>query len=269
MRGRDAAAADRALSRVGCIGGGKTAGSVRAYAEREFTGPGDAPELFERIARCYDGMNRLLSLGRDRHWRKLAADTLRLPSGGCALDVGTGTGDMALAATRRWPDAIVVGLDPTASMIDVARQKPETERIWWTQADGLHLPFPDRAFDGVVSAFLLRNVVDVPQALTEQSRLVRDGGRVVCLELSWPQTPIFSALFRLYFADLLPRIAGLLSGEPAAYRYLPRSVQRFLTPSELTETMEEIGLRNVRCHRLALGTVTLHVGEGDMRGRTC
>ncbi len=257
----DADAVDPGSSWVDCRASGETASSVRQEHPLEFSGPSDSLELFERIARCYDAMNRVLSLGRDRHWRSLAADALQLPPGGSVLDVGTGTGDMALAVTRRWADAVVVGLDPTAPMVDVARQKREGDRTCWTRADGLRLPFPDQSFDGVISAFLLRNVVDVPGALTEQRRLVRLGGRVVCLELSWPQTPVFRALFRVYFADVLPRIAGLLSGQPAAYRYLPRSVQRFLTPGELTATMEGVGLRNVHCRRLALGSVTLHVGE--------
>jgi len=240
---------------------------VSRDANAEFTGPGDSPELFARIARQYDAMNRLLSLGQDRHWRKLAADALGLPPGGCALDVGVGTGDMAQAIVHRWPDAVVVGVDPTTLMMDVGRHKLGTERICWGQADGLALPFPDEDFDGAVSAFVMRNVVDVPHALAEQRRVVRRGGRVVCLEMSWPRTPIFRALFRFYFADLMPRVAGVLSGQPAAYRYLPRSVEGFLTPNELAETMEEVGLRNLRCRRLALGTVALHVTERVEKGR--
>ncbi|MFW6115426.1 MAG: ubiquinone/menaquinone biosynthesis methyltransferase [Chloroflexota bacterium] len=227
----------------------------------EFNGPGDSRQLFSRIAQEYDGLNRLMSLGRDRHWRRLAADAARLPPGGCVLDVGTGTGDLALALTERHADAEVVGVDPTAAMMAVGRRKAGTERVRWAQADGLRLPFPDRRFDAAVSAFLLRNVVDVPRALAEQHRVVREGGRVVCLEMSWPRAPLFGALFRLYFADLMPRIAGALSGQPAAYRYLPRSVQHFLTPQELTRAMETVGLQNPHCRTLALGTVTLHVGE--------
>lgn len=249
--------------------GGEIAQSLNRDANIEFTDPSDSPELFARIARQYDGMNRLLSLGQDRHWRKLAADALALPRGGCALDVGAGTGDMAQAIVHRWPDAVVVGVEPTASMMDVGRNKLETERMSWSQADGLSLPFPDESFDGAVSAFLLRNVVEVPGALAEQRRVVRRGGRVVCLELSWPQTPVFRTLFRVYFGNLLPRIAGVLSGEPAVYRYLPRSVQSFLTPKELTRAMKKIGLRNVQHHKLALGTVTLHVGECATKRRYC
>jgi demethylmenaquinone methyltransferase/2-methoxy-6-polyprenyl-1,4-benzoquinol methylase len=234
---------------------------VTPQSETEFAGPGDSPKLFARIARRYDVLNRLMSLGRDRHWRQLAAEAVKLPPSGRVLDVGVGTGDMALALMERWPDATVVGVDPTGPMMAVGRHKLENRRIYWSQADGLHLPFPDEHFDAAVSAFVLRNVTDVPLALAEQRRVVRDGGIVVALEMSWPRTPVLGPLFHFYFADLMPRITGLLSGQPAAYRYLPRSVERFLTPQELQRTMEEVGLRDVCSHRLALGTVALHVGE--------
>ena len=235
--------------------------------------PYGPPELFDRIACCYDGMNRLLSLGRDRHWRELAAEALHLPRGGCVLDVGSGTGDMALAVTKRWPGATVVAVDPTKRMIAVGRMKADGGRVTWTEGDGLRLPFADAHFDGAVSAFMLRNVVNgsdrrpVATALAEQCRVIRPGGRLVCLELSWPQTPVFRQLFSVYFTALMPSVAGAISGQPAAYRYLPRSVQRFVTPRQLTEMMRAVGLRNVNCRRLALGTVTLHVGERPDDGR--
>jgi demethylmenaquinone methyltransferase/2-methoxy-6-polyprenyl-1,4-benzoquinol methylase len=173
---------------------------------------------------------------------------------------------MALALRERWPDASVVGVDPTWAMMRIGREKLKTRAganrpsVGWAQADGLRLPFPDGHFDAAVSAFVLRNVVDVERALLEQQRVVRGGGRVACLEMSWPRTPVFAALFRFYFADLMPRLTGLLTAEPAAYRYLPRSVESFQTPEELTQQMERIGLHSVRCRKLALGTVTLHVG---------
>jgi len=228
-----------------------------------FTDPEDAPILFTRIARWYDAMNRLMSLGRDRHWRRLAAEAVELPPDGSVLDVGVGTGDMALALLKRWPRATVVGVDPTAPMMRVGQDKPGTEQIRWTQGDGLHLPFPDKHFDGVVSAFVMRNVVDVSVALTEQLRVVRRGGRVVCLEMTWPRKSIFGTLFRFYFVELMPRITGIVSSQPAAYRYLPRSVQNFLTPEELRAAMEQVGLRKVHYRALALGTVYLHVGERE------
>ncbi len=241
-------------------------------SREEFTDPGDSPRLFARIACRYDLMNRLMSLGQDRRWRRLTADALALPPRGRVLDVGAGTGDMIRALLSRCPQATVVGVDPTKAMLKIGHQKLDDEpesthppgsgpsSVSWAQADGLHLPFPDGSFDAAVSAFVLRNVVDVEQALAEQHRVVRDGGRVGCLEMSWPRTPLFGALFRFYFGDLMPRITGLLSGQPAAYRYLPRSVQRFQTPGELAQTMARVGLRHVRYQKLALGTVTLHVG---------
>lgn len=233
--------------------------------QAEFSGPRDAPILFTRIARWYDAMNRLMSLGRDRRWRQLAADAVKLPPDGRVLDVGVGTGDMALALLNRWPDATVVGVDPTGAMMSVGRRKPSAEQVYWTQGDGLRLPFADEYFDAAVSAFVLRNVTDVAEALAEQRRVVRKGGSVASLEMTWPRAPVFRALFRLYFAELMPRITGTLSGEPGAYRYLPRSVRRFLAPKELKATMERVGLQNVRYRTMAIGTVALHVGERPER----
>jgi demethylmenaquinone methyltransferase/2-methoxy-6-polyprenyl-1,4-benzoquinol methylase len=221
----------------------------------------DPPFSFADVARRYDALNHLMSLGQDRRWRRIAAETARLPDGGRVLDVGIGSGDMALALARRWPGRAVAGIDPTPEMMRVGRRKPDAERVRWMQGDGLRLPFPDAHFDAVTSAFLLRNVPDVAGALAEQRRVVRPGGRVVCLEMTWPRAPVFGPLFRFYFAILAPRITGVLSGQPAAYRYLPRSVQRFIAPEELRAAMERVGLRNVRYRMLMLGTVALHVGE--------
>ncbi|MEA3340420.1 MAG: ubiquinone/menaquinone biosynthesis methyltransferase [Chloroflexota bacterium] len=227
----------------------------------ESANPADPPFSFADVAGRYDVLNRLMSLGCDRRWRRIAADALNLPAGGRALDVGAGSGDMALALLRRWPGSTVAGIEPVAEMMRVGRRKPAAGRVGWTQGDGLRLPFPDGQFDGVVSAFLLRNMPDVSGALAEQYRVARPGGRVVCLEMTWPQTPGFRKLFRFYFARLAPPIMGILSGQPAAYAYLPRSVQQFLAPEELKAAMERVGLRNVHYRMLMLGTVALHVGE--------
>jgi demethylmenaquinone methyltransferase/2-methoxy-6-polyprenyl-1,4-benzoquinol methylase len=208
-----------------------------------------------------------MSLGCDRRWREIAARVIDLPAGGRVLDVGVGTGDMALALLRRQPEAIIVGVEPMATMMQVGQGKVGAEKIHWTQGDGLRLPFPDGFFDAVVSAFLLRNVGDVPGALAEQCRVVRPGGRVACLEMTWPRTPGFRQLFGFYFSKLAPPIMGLLSGNLAAYRFLPQSVQRFLDPEELQAVMERAGLRDVRYRMLMLGTVALHVGERSESSR--
>jgi len=231
--------------------------------ESESANPADPPFSFGDVARRYDGLNHLMSVGQDRRWRKIAAEALDLPDGGRALDVGVGTGDMALALLRRWPSSTVAGVDPTQEMMRVGRHKPGSERIRWTQGDGLRLPFPNAHFDGVTSAFLMRNVGNVPGALAEQYRVLRPGGRLVCLEMTWPRTPVLGPLFQFYFARMMPRITGLLSGQSAAYNYLPRSVQRFMTPEELEAAMERVGLRNVRYRLLMMGTVALHTGERE------
>ncbi len=205
-------------------------------------------------------MNRLMSLGRDQRWRRLAAEALDLGPQARVLDVGFGTGDMALALRRCSPSATVIGVDPTRLMMEVSRGKPAMEAVGLAQADGLYLPFSDELFDAAISAFVLRNVPDVGQALREQHRVVRIGGRVACLEMSWPDTPVFGALFRVYFATVMPWITGRLTDQRAAYRYLPKSVESFQTPEELTRAMTQVGLKDARCHRLALGTVTIHVG---------
>jgi demethylmenaquinone methyltransferase/2-methoxy-6-polyprenyl-1,4-benzoquinol methylase len=236
-------------------------GRTTSQRNSESAHPADPLFYFAQIAQRYDALNRLMSLWRDRHWRWLAADLAEVPAGGRVLDVGVGTGDMALALLHRWPAITVVGVDPTTEMMRVGQCKPGAEQVRWTQGDGLHLPFPNDHFDAVVSAFVLRNVPDVPSTLAEQCRVVRPGGRVVCLEMTWPRRPGFRGLFWFYFVGLMPRITGVLSGQPAAYRYLPRSVQHFRTPERLKATMERVGLQNVRYQMLALGTVALHVGE--------
>jgi len=224
----------------------------------------DAAELpfsFADIAARYDILNRLMSLGCDRRWREVAARAAALPPGGRALDVGAGTGDVTLALQRRRPEATVIGLDPSAAMMHAGQGKPGAAKAGWVQGNGLRLPFPDRYFDAVVSSFLLRNIADSAGALAEQLRVARLGGRVVCLEMTWPRRPIFRQVYQLYFVKLLPPLMGLLSGQPAAYRYLPRSVEQFMSPEKLKAEMEQVGLQNVHCRTMMLGTVALHVGE--------
>jgi demethylmenaquinone methyltransferase/2-methoxy-6-polyprenyl-1,4-benzoquinol methylase len=145
-------------------------------------------------------------------------------------------------------------------MVRLGRARLDGKRVLWLEGDALDLPMPEGCFDAVVNSFMLRNVTDVELALSEQTRVVKPGGRVVCLEMTWPRNPIFRPLFRLYFGGLVPVLGWLLTGSVYAYRYLPRSVEEFLRPDELSQVMERVGLRVVHCRTLALGTVTIHVG---------
>jgi demethylmenaquinone methyltransferase/2-methoxy-6-polyprenyl-1,4-benzoquinol methylase len=215
--------------------------------------------MFARIASGYDRMNRLMSLGRDQSWRRRAVQLAALPPGGRLLDVATGTGDLALASLERDSSLRVVGLDFTVEMMRVGRQKGNG-RMAWTGGDALRLPYPDGTFDAVVSGFMMRNVTDVAAALAEQRRVLRPGGRVVCLEMTHPTLPVWRAVYPWIFGRLMPLATGFLSGQPEAYRYLPASVADFMDAERLKAIMEAAGLRGVGYQTLVLGTVAIHVG---------
>lgn len=220
--------------------------------------------MFGRIARRYDAMNTLMTGGRDAAWRRHAVRAARPPRAGRALDVGTGTGKLAVALADAMPGGHVLGVDVTEPMLRQAPApsfaRPGGGRVSLALADALALPFPDAAFDCATTAFTVRNVADVGLAFAELRRVVRPGGQVVCLELSQPRTPLWGELFGLFFRRVVPRIGRLVARDAGAYTYLPESVAAFLTPEALAAEMARVGLREVRWRRLGLGTVTLHVG---------
>ena len=216
--------------------------------------------MFSSIASSYDAVNRLLSLGQDQRWRRLALEMAQLPPEGRLLDVATGTGNLALLAQQHYPVLRVVGVDLTPAMLIQARGKDTRRTIHWMTADGLRLPYPDGTFDAVTSVFMMRNVPDVGRALREQYRVVKPGGRVVCLEMTWPQHFPVSWLFKLYFFTLPPLVGGWMSGNFKAYQYLPRSVKQFLSPQAMAAEMANAGLRDVVWRTRMLGTVAIHVG---------
>ncbi len=213
--------------------------------------------MFDRIVPRYDLLNRLMSLGMDARWRRAAAAAAR-PSGGRALDLGTGTGDLALELDRRGATQ-VVGIDLSSQMLAAARTKATTDsHTSWALADALRLPFPDGTFDCVTNAFLLRNLADLPAGLAEMARVLKPDGRLVCVDMTpLPRGP-FGALYRLYFNRLVPPLAGILSGDRAAYRYLPDSLQGFPDAPSLSALMAGVGLTQVSVRKLGGGTVALH-----------
>ncbi|MBN1877370.1 MAG: ubiquinone/menaquinone biosynthesis methyltransferase [Anaerolineae bacterium] len=225
-------------------------------------------QLFTRIAGRYDLVNQILSLGQDRRWRQEALALAQVPAGGWMLDVATGTGEVSMLAQSTIPEVQIVGVDLTQAMLTVAQQKDrrqsgivgQTVPVHWMVCDGLSLAFPDDTFDAVISVFMMRNVPDIAQALAEQWRVVRSGGRVVCLEMTWPRCFPISELFKLYFFGWAPLVGWLLSGDREAYTYLPRSVHSFLAPDALAEKMTQVGLRDVTWITKMFGTVILHIG---------
>lgn len=222
-------------------------------------------EMFTAIAPRYDFLNRLLSAGIDRRWRRAAVEATVPPSGGLFLDVATGTADVALEILRRkGGGARVVGADLSEGMIRLgagkARRAGEEGRLRFVLCPGEALPFRDGAFDSCTIAFGIRNVVDRPRALREMCRVTRPGGRVVVLEFSLPKRKVVRTAYNFYFHRLLPLVGGLFSRR-SAYEYLPDSVGAFPSPEEFARMMEEAGCASVETRPLTLGIATLYVGR--------
>jgi len=211
--------------------------------------------MFDRIAGVYDAMNSVMTAGLHHRWRERAADLARVGPGKRALDVATGTGDLAIALARRGTD--VVGSDFSEGMLERARAKNAAVR--WEQANALALPYPVDAFDAATVGFGARNFSDLRQGLSEMTRVVRPGGRVVVLEITTPTKPPLSTFFSLWFDRIVP-LLGRVTGENQAYSYLPNSVKRFPGPRELGAVMHDLGLRDVRWILTAGGIIALHSG---------
>jgi len=211
--------------------------------------------MFDRIAGVYDVMNSVMTAGLHHRWRERAADLARVGPGSRALDVATGTGDLAIALARRGGE--VIGSDFSEGMLERARVKNRDVR--WEQANALALPYPDDAFDAATVGFGARNFSDLRGGLSEMVRVVRPGGRVVVLEITTPTKPPLSTFFSLWFDRIVP-LLGRVTGEDQAYSYLPNSVKRFPGPRELGAEMHGLGLRDVRWILTAGGIIALHSG---------
>jgi demethylmenaquinone methyltransferase / 2-methoxy-6-polyprenyl-1,4-benzoquinol methylase len=214
--------------------------------------------MFDRIASFYDVMNSVMTAGLHHRWRARAADLAAVGPGDRALDVATGTGDLAVELARRvGPGGEVVGSDFSEEMLSLARRKAPELRFEWGNA--LELPYEDRRFDAATVGFGARNFSDLERGLSEMARVVRVGGRVVVLEITTPQRPPLSTFFRVWFDRIVPLI-GRLTGETLAYSYLPSSVRRFPAPDGLAAAMARAGLRDIRWILTAGGIIAIHVG---------
>jgi len=255
------------------------------YGDLRKDKPQYVARMFSAIAPRYDLMNRVMTAGLDRGWRRLAADEARLSPGDRALDVCCGTGDLSFALLDRWPGAEVTGLDFTEGMLDVARRKaarrreavasggaPEgaagnrhgcaqTPAPTFVQGDLLALPFADETFATVTVGWGVRNVPDLPRALAEMARVTRPAGYVVCLESTRPPEGPGRRFHSVWFNRVVPALGRVVAGEGGAYEYLPASVQDFPDADRLAQLMAEAGLTRVRYRRLGFGAVALHVAE--------
>ena len=216
--------------------------------------------MFGEIAEQYDLLNRLMTFGQDRVWRQCAIRAARLPQNAIVLDVGTGTGSIALDTLIEDNSLQVVGADFTPEMMRVGRQRQHGNHITWITADALALPFDDACFDAITSGYLIRNVSNALQAFEEQARVVKPGGRVVCLETSPPPKGLIRPILMLFLNRLIPLLGQVVSNNRSAYTYLPQTTQNFLPPGKVSAVMRSAGLTNIRYRQFMFNTIAVHVG---------
>ena len=218
--------------------------------------------MFDRIAARYDAMNRVLSFGLDRTWRRRTVRALQLGNRPRVLDLATGTGDLAIDIACMHPGAQVIGLDPSPRMLAVARAKLArrglSDRVTLVRGDAQALPYASCEMDAATIAFGIRNVPDRPAALAETARVVRPGGRICVLELGEPRRGLLARAARFHTHHVVPRLGALLSGA-REYRYLQRSIAAFPPAAEFARVMERAGLHVIDVAPLTFGVCTLYV----------
>ncbi len=222
--------------------------------------------IFNTITPHYDLLNRIMSGRRDVAWRKFAAR--RLPSDvNNILDLATGTGDLAIAIAEQFPRAQVTGADFVEKMMRLAETKTQARglgaRIEFVAADATNLPFRDSEFDAVTIAFGLRNIPDRLAALREMKRVVKPGGKVITLEMTFPRNLRLRNFFRWYLNHMIPIVGGMISGNREAYTYLPDSIQDFLTPDQLGDLFDLAGFKAINKFPLTFGLTYLHEGIAE------
>ncbi len=219
--------------------------------------------MFGRIARFYDVLNHVLSLGVDCYWRRVLARSVTKGTTHRFLDLAAGTMDVSLALRRRYPSSSVLAMDFCYPMLLCGVKKLRrrmAKGITPVTADGKHIPLPDNAVDSVTIAFGIRNILPRHEALAEMYRVTAPGGRVCVLEFGSGKDRIWGGLYNWYLNHVLPRIGRQISRDPAAYSYLARTIREFPSARELAREMEDAGFAHVTYRKLTSGIVCLHVG---------
>lgn len=218
--------------------------------------------MFDSIAKRYDLLNRLISLGIDQSWRRKTVRELNLGANAKVLDLATGTADLALLIAKTHQDAQVTGLDPSKEMMAVGQRKIDAKRlaeqVTLVEGNAETLPFETNSFDGISMAFGIRNVPDRPRALREMARVTRPGGRVCILELSEPQSGLLAGISRFHMHKVVPWLGGVISGSKE-YRYLPQSIAAFPPCAKFESIMQDAGLDMESSHVLSFGVCHLYV----------
>lgn len=242
---------------------------MKAAARDTLISAHDNRTMFNRIARKYDRLNAIMSLGLHRYWRKQAIHSLLSRQGVHFLDIGCGTGDMMMAIARDKPDATITGIDPAPDMLAVAAGKIRAsrleDRIYCQEGNATAMVFGRDEFDGIACAFCLRNIEDRATALAEMRRVLRPAGTLAILELTVPAHPLFKAIHRLYTRRIIPLLGRWLS-QGDAYRYLADSIDHFPAGPVIEDEMRKAGFVDVNARALTGGFVTLFSAHAPPRG---
>lgn len=233
----------------GRSGAEKLRGDARAHAVNN---------IFDRIAPRYDLMNKVMTFGMDSAWRRFVINQAQIPPHGKILDIATGTGDIAFEALTQVPDLLAVGADFVPRMMTVGRERPQGGRVRWTTADALNLPYADESFDAVTHGFLVRNVIDISRAFAEMRRVLKPGGRMVCLDTTPPPPSLVRPFVTLYMTQIVPLIGQVLTGHRDAYTYLPNSSLEFKNAETVAHLMREAGFAEVSYRTFNFGTIAVH-----------
>jgi len=222
---------------------------------------GGVRRMFDAIAGRYDLMNRLMTLGQDQKWRRFVVDRAGDPGGGLVLDLATGTGDIAALSRRVYPHCRIVGGDFSLNMLkEAGRRFPEAD-IGWQAVDANRLPYPDACFESVSFGYLLRNVENVEGVLHEVNRVLKKGGRLVCLDTTPPRKNLLYPLIHFYFRLGIPLLGRCIARDKEAYTYLTGSTMGFYSADELAAAFSRAGFREIGYRKFMMGTIAVHWGK--------
>ncbi|MCM1291969.1 MAG: bifunctional demethylmenaquinone methyltransferase/2-methoxy-6-polyprenyl-1,4-benzoquinol methylase UbiE [Bacteroides sp.] len=239
--------------------------SINPYSSDTRNKAEQVREMFDNIAPAYDFMNRAMTFGIDRRWRRKAVDMLmRLPHRDI-LDVASGTGDLAILLARTDPSASVTGIDLSEGMIEIGRDKTRraglADRITLTVGDCLNLPMADSSFDAVTVAYGVRNFENLLQGYRQMFRVLRPGGTLTVIELATPTSPLIKPLYRLYTRHIIPLAGRLVSKDVRAYSYLPESIAAVPQRDDMTALMAQAGFTDTAWRSLTFGTCIIYTAR--------
>lgn len=217
--------------------------------------------MFDRLAPRYNLMNRVMTMGQDQRWRRFLVKQAHIQPGAKVLDLASGTGDIALEIVKTHPDTQVTAGDFSEGMMDWGKQRPDGDKVEWVVCDAMNMPFEDNTFDCVVFGYLLRNVESIPQTLSEIKRVLKPGGRVVCLDTTPPRKNLLYPFLQTYLKYGLPVMGRLLAGNAGSYAYLSQSTMAFENPEALRKHFADAGFINIDYKTFMFHTIAIHWAE--------